>query len=266
MRNNYWLFLLLLVGCKPEKEIELTLPPYTPMPVVECYLEPGRPISLVLQRTSSYFDPVSLPLIEDATIVITGPGFIDTLKAQPGLDTARNFFYNYLGSKPVPEVYNLPFNLLITTPKGEKVEGTATILDPVEPDSISWVWAEINKAYLVVSWKDDPTKQDFYRIATFDSSANYRKIRTNRILTDEFAENGKLTRGTGTRYQDGDTAFVGIWHIEKAYYDYLSSASDAANANGNPFAQPGQVKSTVKGGYGVFAGLPARFKRVVVKK
>jgi hypothetical protein len=40
--------------------------------------------------------------------------------------------------------------------------------------------------------------------------------------------------------------------------------SSAANANGNPFAQPAKVKSTVQGGLGVFATLVYDRKKIVI--
>ena len=51
------LFSALLMGCNLEQEIELDLPEYDSRPVVECYLEAGKPFSLLLSQSSPYFDP-----------------------------------------------------------------------------------------------------------------------------------------------------------------------------------------------------------------
>ena len=86
------------------------------------------------------------------------------------------------------------------------------------------------------------------------------------MFEDRFATNNEITLGTGYEYEEGDTLFVTLFHIDKAYHDFLESAKDAAGANGNPFAQPSQVKSTVTGGIGVFTTLVYDRQQIVIAK
>ncbi|MBK7604804.1 MAG: hypothetical protein IPI15_14745 [Saprospiraceae bacterium] len=43
----------------------------------------------------------------------------------------------------------------------------------------------------------------------------------------------------------GDTLIFTLIHVTKEYNDFSSSKSNANSANGNPFGQPGQIKSNV---------------------
>ena len=54
------LFLASFTACNLEKEVEIVLPAYERQYVVECYLEPGKPFNLLLTKSSSYFDSISL--------------------------------------------------------------------------------------------------------------------------------------------------------------------------------------------------------------
>jgi hypothetical protein len=55
--NIYFLLLVALVfaSCDLEKEIELELPEYERQTVVECYLEPGLPFTLLLTKSDGFF-------------------------------------------------------------------------------------------------------------------------------------------------------------------------------------------------------------------
>ena len=64
------LFIAAVAACGSlEKEIDLNLPEYEPQYVVECYLEPGQPFSLLLTRSAPYFEPFPSDL----------EGFVETL-------------------------------------------------------------------------------------------------------------------------------------------------------------------------------------------
>ena len=80
--NKYTLWIAGLAGlfftaCNLTKEVDIQLPEYTVQPVVECYLEPGKPFRLLLTRSYGFFDPLGLDssfisktLISDAVVTI----------------------------------------------------------------------------------------------------------------------------------------------------------------------------------------------------
>jgi len=55
--NIYFLLLVAIAfaSCNLEKEIELELPEYERQTVVECYLEPGLPYTLLLTKSDGFF-------------------------------------------------------------------------------------------------------------------------------------------------------------------------------------------------------------------
>ncbi|WP_071530853.1 DUF4249 family protein [Pontibacter sp. BAB1700] len=63
--------LFLLLSCDMEQEVEIKLPPYESQLVVECYLEPGKPLRAVVLESVSYFNEPELPLVPDAEVFIT---------------------------------------------------------------------------------------------------------------------------------------------------------------------------------------------------
>jgi hypothetical protein len=83
---------------------------------------------------------------------------------------------------------------------------------------------------------------------------------------DDNLSNGQAAAfGTGYDFEKDDTVFVSLYHLEKPYYDFFNSVEAARDANGNPFAQPASVISTVQGGYGVFTNLVYDRKMIILK-
>ena len=70
--------------------------------------------------------------------------------------------------------------------------------------------------------------------------------------------------GSGYQFSEGDTVINTLFHIEKAYADFLESVDAAIGANGNPFGQPSTIISNLEGdagAIGIFTGLS--YDRVV---
>ncbi len=51
---------LILVSCNLTRDVDIELPEYDRQPVVECYLEPGKPFRLLLTRSYAFFDEFGL--------------------------------------------------------------------------------------------------------------------------------------------------------------------------------------------------------------
>ena len=66
-------------------------------------------------------------------------------------------------------------------------------------------------------------------------------------------------QGTDTTYP-----FVNLCHVTPQFYQFVKSFRGAQNASDNPFAEPFNVVSNVKGGYGVFSIVSV--ERVEVRK
>lgn len=77
--------LALLSACDMEKDIEVDLPDHAPQLVVECYLEPGKPLRATVLESSGYFDEPVPPLVPDARVYITHNGQRVELEYKPTL-------------------------------------------------------------------------------------------------------------------------------------------------------------------------------------
>lgn len=110
-----------LAACNLEKEVDIVLPQYDRQPVVECYLEPGKPFRLLLTSSYSFFDPFGLDsnflqktLLQGATVTISYDGQVETLQNFPVIETNPFKIYNYTSQSIVPATPGIEFTLNIT--------------------------------------------------------------------------------------------------------------------------------------------------------
>lgn len=278
-------FLLLIVmvslttwsACNLEKEIDLELPEYNGQKVIECYLEVGQPFTLLLTKSSAYFDAfpslddelIDGLLEQDATVNITHNGKTYELENQLGLNPFTGKIFNYINETPIPEDFTNSFELSITTQSGEVITGT-TQLKPIVPlDSLVVEFSETQDtlARLLTYFTDDESEDNWYRrmlhFGTIDT------LEQDFALDDQFVDNGTIVFGTGYDFTEGDTIISSLFHIEQAYFDYLISVATAVSSNGNPFGQPSTIISNVKGDgdpIGIFTGFSYDRQEVIISK
>jgi hypothetical protein len=256
-------FTILFTGCNLEKEIQVPLPAYDGKLVVECYLEEGKPYRMGLTESVSYFEGPRLPIVNDAEVSISNGSNRIKLNYAVDVDTFYRKAYNYLSSSRVLPSPGFTYTLEVKDPKGRTITGNARFLPKVAIKSVEWKYNKDDFAFLLVKFDDNPSMTNYYRFQIHKDSLN-KNADVDFNLDDSFNTNGEITLGTGYNYQKGDTVYVSLYHIEKSYYDFLETVSSAASANGNPFAQPAKVKSTVQGGLGVFATLVYDRKKIVL--
>ena len=119
--------LLLLSSCNLEKEVSIELPSYLSEPVVECYLEPGKPYRLLLTRAYGYFETLDLgnpaaALINDATVIIRYDDREIPLANGLYIDPAGRKVFNYGSEELVPEEAGREFSLEIVLADGNRLE------------------------------------------------------------------------------------------------------------------------------------------------
>ncbi|HEX8548973.1 MAG TPA: DUF4249 domain-containing protein [Cytophagaceae bacterium] len=259
-----YLFLFLLISCDRGKEIEIPLPDYENQLVVECYLEPGTPMRMLLTESVSFFASPQVPLVKDALVTITHNGIVDTLSYLGLLrDADTTKIYNYAKiSKNVEFDYTSEYSLYIKTPDGREVTGKCIIPKPVLIDSVDISYEPDDTLGSALVTFTDPPGDDYYRFILYRDTL----ISVQDVLFDE-----NLTRSTpfvikaGEKFyirtrrnfniKENDTHILALIHMDKAYFDYVRSIKDSRELNGNPFAQASKVKSNVTGGLGIFAGV-----------
>lgn len=260
MKSLRYIFLFLttlvaLAACNLEKEVDIELPPYERQPVVECYLEPGKPFRLLLTSSYSFFDPFGLDsnflqktLLQGATVTISYGNEVVTLANIPTLETNPFKIFNYTSQAIVPATPGIEYTLNITLPDGKTVSGKSTMLPLVPIDSIRVEWnpEQDTLARMLTYITDDQSQENYYRrllnYSSLDSVPDQDFLVSDRISTTEL-----IAFGTGYELTSGDTVFNAIFHISKDYYDYYESVQLAVFGNLNPFAQPSPIKSNVSG-------------------
>ncbi len=261
-----------------EKEIDLELPEYQSQYVVECYLEPGQPFTLLLTRSFPYFKPfpselydfVESTLINTATVRIHYAGKTFELENGLYINPQTKKLYNYAAPELVPADYENPFELDIITPEGRHITATTRILPVVPIDSIVVEFSESadSLARVLTYLTDPPGTDDYYRRMLHKGSLD--SIPEQDFTTfDDFVDDGKLVFGTGFDFMEGDTVISTIFHIDRAYFDFWESVQNAINANGNPFSQPSAIISNLQGdanAIGIFTGLSYDRKIVRIRK
>ena len=247
--------LAFLAACNLTKDVDVVLPDYARQPVVECYLEPGKPFRLLLTQSYSFFDPFGLDssflnktLLQNAFVTIRYNGRTDTLYNQLSFESNPVKIFNYIGINVVPETVGVEYVLNIVLENGGAITGRASMLPRVPIDSVvvSWSPDRDTLARVLTYITDDLSQTDYYRrmlhYSSLDSVPEQDFLVNDRISTEAL-----IAFGTGYELTEGDTVFNTIFHISKEYYDYAESYQLAAAGAGNPFAQPSQIKSNVSG-------------------
>ena len=262
--------LLFATACTLQKNIEINLPPYESKLVVECYLEPGKPYRLVLLETVPYNATTTLPIINNALVIVTHNGIADTLKNTFEADSSSNKLFNYTNPNTIPADYDSDFSLYVKDSKGRIATATTKLLRAVDIDSVKLNFgttpATDTIASVLTYFSDNPAATNFYRfIINYDGVTGYTE--RDFVLSDNFASNGKIVVGTRQRFLVNETICISLYHIDKAHYDYAQSAVSAAQAAASPFGQPGNITSNVKGGgFGIFTSLAYSRKTLQIRR
>jgi hypothetical protein len=252
-----------------EKEITLDLPEYEPQYVVECYLEPGQPFSLLLTKSTPYFQPfpddllnfVEAIVVDSAEVTITHDGIDYVLANEPTINPTTLKLYNYTNPTLVPMEYDHDFSLKITTPDGKTITATTRILPVVPIDSIVVEFDEEKDslARCLTYITDDPNTVDFYRRMIHQNSLLDSIPQQDFTTNDDFVDDRIIVFGTGYDFKEGDTIYNTIFHIERAYFDFWESTFNSISSNGNPFGQPSSIISNLESSdgkaLGIFTGL-----------
>lgn len=259
----------LLSGCGLQKDIDVELPAYPPQLVVEAYLENGRLPRIAVSESGPYLAPPTLQVPTDVKVVLTQPnGRRDTLRYGPNIDRSTGKAYTHSGTRRLTARPGDVFQLEAFDTKGRRITGSATVPATVPIDTVEWKFddrpAEQRRAYVLVRFQDPANTTDFYRFQVHKSRLTEEA--EVEYTPDDRLTNGQLvTLGTSYEFEPNDTIIVTLYHLDRPYYQFLQSVQDARGANGNPFAQPSGIRSTVEGGIGVFTVLSYQRRQIILK-
>lgn len=271
----YFIIFITLLGfsnCDLEKSVDLDLPVYENQIVVECYLEVGKPFNALISESVSFFAPTDLPLLTGATVTITHRGEVFELVGGVYSDTTTAIprFFNYGSTDICPPHYNEDFIIQVVDPNGKIATATTQILEPVLIDTLEAVWkpdSSPDVALIFTRFFDPPETINFYR-RTFQKGSilGMGQNEQDFTTTDNFADdNDQIVFGTDFNFYKNDTIISTIYNIDEAYYNFQESVQNAISSNGNPFGQPGIIKSNIEGGIGIFTGLSFDRKIMIIE-
>lgn len=244
-------------SCDLEKKIDLSLPEFESQLVVECYLEPGKPYRANIFQTTSYYAPTSdlfNSIVQNATVIITYQGVSVTLS--PGIYMDGSNLYIYGSQTIVPADYTNDFFLEVIDSAGNSITATTKITPPIQLDSIQTEPLENDTSLIVLTFsKDDPTTDNFYRRMQYRTDASQTdSLKFDFAINDEIKVDGQLVLGGPPIFSVGDTMVIQFMEITEDFYNYIESREALESANGNPFAQPGVIRTNIIGGIGIFTG------------
>ena len=270
MRYPTWIWLCLMflaiIACDLEQEIDIELPDYTSQPMVECYLQPGSPFSLLLTRSSRYFDPfpssnaefLESLLLDSAEVYIRFNGRTVQLENRLAFNPFTRRVTNYNSNEVVPVVEGTTFELEIILPTRQVITASTVTLPVVPIDSVVVEYAPNDTlARALTYFTDRPDTQNYYRRMLHSSSID--SLPEQDFTVDDRFVDSVFVFGSGYNFKAGSLLINTLVHIDKAYFDFLESVNNASNSNGNPFSQPSPIISNLEspppGAIGIFTGL-----------
>lgn len=262
-------------GCSPDPQ-DIELPGYQPQPVVECYIESGKPMSLLLTLSSPFSAPFDTSrdylqqatFIQHALVVLRHGDKLDTLANRDFQDPVTRKFFNYYNPKIMDAAPGDPFALEITLPDGGKIQASATMPETVPFDSVVVQRSpDLNKyARVVAYFRDNPTTTNHYHFLLNYGNITDSLPRQDLVFSDELFQTEQVAMTSGYDLKKNATAYITLFHISPEYHAFLESVQLALLSSQNPLSQPSPIKSNVYGSanpIGIFAGLA--FDRDTVK-
>ncbi|MFQ5568133.1 MAG: DUF4249 domain-containing protein [Rhodothermales bacterium] len=273
---------VLLSAC--ETTVEVDLPRHPPKIAVNSFFRPGYVWEVHLGEARSVVDGQSaiqsidnarVEIIEDGRVLTTLPHVGEGLYRAASLRPETGKTYTLRASAPgydrvdATDAVPGPISVTFTHERESRSAGsgnlkvTIRIADP--PDQPNYYRLDAYRRiqdprtgepnFSGVRFRtDDPAitaeNEDFFDINEENRFGNV--YFTDALLTDGLHEINLDIEESFLR--DEGTLFVNLYGISKAYYDYALSYELHQEARDNPFAEPVQVFTNVKNGFGIFAG------------
>lgn len=253
-----------LAGCR--KEIKLNLPVYEPKMVLEFYLENNKPLSCLLQESITFTDTSRYKLINDALIILSHNGVKDTLLNRINFDLSFQKVYNYYNPKIIQLQKNTEYEIYVKDSKGREMTGKTRLNTLVPIDSLVYNYDTGNKAAIGLIFNDNGSTKNYYRIVAFKDEPIVNQDSIWDITFNDNLFNGdQFSFYTGYAFNRGDIVTGRLYHLTEEHNSFTESVNNAQASNGNPFAQPANIISNLKGGIGIFTTLSYSEKKITVK-
>lgn len=275
----------LLTAC--ERETHMNIPPQTPKLATQSLTGQNVFPQAYLTRTRGVTDPLPISgqtdiyLVRNATVLLYENDVLkDSLKYNSGLERYKATTAKIQAGKTYKLVLSAP-----GFPTAEAISVTP-VLVPI--NNLSFTRNARNdidgnpQDEVKLSFSDNGSTEDYYLVRIQDANRNilycvntndkdveklvYEDpfypddcLQSDRLLLSDKNFNG--TNKTLIFYTEAGAlepmpgqgkATVELLHINKEYYTYIKSLNTRENADDNPFAEPVNLYTNVKNGYGMF--------------
>ena len=254
-------------ACNMHQDIVVDLPQHTPVTFVECYLEPGAPARVLATQSVAFFDSVEIKPVDGLDIHLYRNGELVPLTNTYQIDSFYHSAYNYVSSEEIEYDANAVWELIVHREEKEIARAVTKFLPKPIIKGTRYTLSADSILSLEIQVADDPGQDNYYKLYVHHKgmlpSSGFKGI-----WTDQAAENGMLNLKTGPEFRlKNDSVVVSLYHIDKAHYNFLRSLEKASNANYNPFAQPANIESNLKGeAMGLFTTLSSTTYTIKVEQ
>jgi hypothetical protein len=298
MKPGFYIAVLSILFCSCERETEVKMPPRVPKLVAEAGQWQNQMPVVRISRTRGVTDPDSLNRSTDPWVVKNVKALLfenGILRDSLRYDVNSEKYKATIARIQPGNTYKLTLSAT-GYPDAEASSYTPSLVTinsliynrNVRPDRQGYMLDEIR-----LSFADDPGTEDYYLVRIMNSSHNFNYcittndkdveklvyddplypddcISSDRVLLSDVNFNGTIKTlvlnvgagqlepapGPGGRLI---RSTVELLHINKDYFKYIKSLNSYDNAVDNPFAEPVNLYTNVKNGYGFFT----TFGRVV---
>ena len=163
----------------------------------------------------------------------------------------------------MPYDFGGEWTLRVEDGQGRELTGRTTLLDTVAMKPIEFNAGVDGRKSATVRWDDFPEGDNYYQLYIQIGSRDPGPY-LSFTLDDRIGNGDEFVISTLPELPIGSDGHFVILHFEEAAWLYLETIDDAEDSNGNPFAQPGSIKSTVEGGLGIFSTLATTYRNVTI--
>ncbi len=292
--KNIYLFIFILIififnYCV--KDIPVDLPASVEKIVVEGQIEQNSFADVILTRNAGYFEPVDSTtvlkiLIANAIVVVSEGTRSDTLEF---IFEAKKFPYFFYRGKKIRGETGKTYSLTVKH-ENTVLTSQTTIPQPIAIDSLKFkpVPPHDSLGYIWFYYNDPPSIGNCYR--TFTKTIGYDSIFVHPFssVLDDRLTNGQhieypIYHGRNPFLIESDSAdtiqnkepkylfkigqrvVLKFCTIDVSHYQFWNTMEQFLSSGNNPFASPGELKSNIDGGLGIWGGYGVCLDTIEIK-
>lgn len=226
----YFLLTVLFLSYGCEQVIDMDLNDTGPQLVIEADLShPDGLLTVVITKTSSYFEPGPGTVVDDAAVRLENKNGIRHTAVAKG-----NGIYNL---EQVLTAVDDRFRLLVEV-DGVVYSAESTLIAPVEIDSVSYSYYEGDNFFrpgyrFNVTFTDPGETKNYYRIRVYRNGYIFNRINDLVVFDDTDLNGRSVTVRLHSQYylEEGDPATLELLSVDRQAWEYFKTLNETVNAS-----------------------------------